>query len=206
VPATRPFPLVATLLLRACVNGVFAVWLFARAPVWIDIFWAGANYALVDGALGLITFVLLVRHEPLSAPPQLVSMIVADAVLRLGAGAAIHALPGIPYFPIALVLFYGALGTWAATAGVIAMAAWFVAHGHRKDAGRPRPWTHALFDPFAGAGLIAIVLAVYAFAVGPPATAEALRTATGAASATLALVFLVAAFGAASIPSERAAT
>jgi len=201
----RAFPLVATLLLRACVNGLFAAWLFARAPVWIDIFWVGASYALADGALGVMTAVLVVRHRPTSVPPQLISMLLADAVLRLGAGAAIHVLPGVPYFPITLVLFYGALGTWAASAGVIAMAAWFVTHQHEKGMGRPRSWTHALFDPFAGAGLIAFTLAVYAFAVGPPATAEALRTAAGAGSGALALVFLVAAFGAATMPTTRAA-
>lgn len=195
---TRAFPLVATLLLRACVNGAFALWLLARASVWIDIFQAGAVYALADGALGLMTVVLLVRHKPIGAPPLLVSMTLADAVLRFGAGVAIRALPGIPYFSLTIVLFFGALGAWAASTGLIAMLAWFVAHEREKDAGRrSRSRTHALFDPLAAAGLIAFMLAVYALVVGPPSTAEALRIAAGAASGALALVFLIAAFGAA---------
>jgi hypothetical protein len=192
---TRAFPLVATLLLRACVNGAFAAWLLARPSAWIDIFHAGATYALTDGALGLVTVVLLARHKPIVAPPLLVSMTLADAVLRVCAGVAIRALPGIPHSPITIVLFFGALGAWAASAGAIAMITWFVAHERDEHAAlRSRSRTHALFDPLAATGLVAFMLAAYAFIEGPPATAEALRIAAGAASGALALVFLVASF------------
>jgi hypothetical protein len=192
---TQAFPLVATLLLRASVNGAFAAWLLARPSVWIDIFQAGATYALADGALGLMTVVLLMRHKPISAPPLLVSMTLADAVLRICAGVAIRALPGIPHSPITIVLFFGALGAWAASAGAIAMITWFVAHERDKHATlRSRSRTHALFDPLAATGLVAFMLAAYALVEGPPATAEALRIAAGAASSALALVFLVVSF------------
>jgi hypothetical protein len=199
------FPLAAVLLLRACVNGAFALWLFAGAPVWLDIFSVGATYALTDGALGLTTVVLLLRRKPIDAPPPLVSMVLGDAVLRGAAGIAILAFPGIPYFPITLVLFYGVLGVWAAIAGVIAMIAWFVSHHHVSEAGQgSQSRTHA-FDPPAAAGLIAFILAGYGFAMGPPATAEDLRIAAGAASGALALVFLTAAFGAAGRHGRTAA-
>jgi len=179
--------------------------LFTRAPVWLDIFSVGANYALVDGLLGLLTVVLLARQKLIGTPPPLVSMMLADAVLRCGAGIAILALPGIPYFPITLVLFYGVLGVWAASAGVIAMIAWFVAHERSKEASLGSPSrTHALFDPLEAAGLIALMLAGYAFLVGPPATAETLHIAAGVACGALAVVFLVAAFGAASFPTPHA--
>lgn len=199
------FALVITLFLRACVNAAFSVWLFTRAPLWLDIFWAGAIYALADGALGLMVVFLLVRHKPFGATPQLVAMILADAVLRCAVGIATLTLPGIPDFPITLVLFYGVLGAWAASAGVIAMIAWFVAHKHQKHARRrSRSPAHVLFDPLEGAGLLAFLLAVYALAVGPPATAETLCIAAAAASGALALVFLVAALGVAVSPTQRA--
>jgi hypothetical protein len=187
--------LVATLLLRAFVNGALAVWLLARDLVWIDIFWTGAAYAIIDGGLGILTGALLTRHEWSSTAPQLVSMVLADAVLRVGAGLAIFAFPGIPDFPITLVLFFGALGAWAAIAGVIAIVGWFAVHEREKNSShRPRSRTHALFDPLAAAGVVALMLAVYAVIVGPPATDKALRVAAGVASGSLVLVFLVAAF------------
>ncbi|MEX2177242.1 MAG: hypothetical protein WD801_00935 [Gemmatimonadaceae bacterium] len=174
------------------------MWLLTRVPVWLEIFAMGAKYALADGVIGLLTVALLARRKPIGAPPPLLSLVLADAVLRCTAGIATLAFPGIPYFPITLVLFYGALGVWAASAGVIAMVAWFVAHEHEKDGRHRSPSrTHALFDPLAAAGLIAFLLAGYAFIVGPPASAEALRLAAGSASGALALVLLVAASGAA---------
>lgn len=201
--ATRAFALVVTLLLRACVNAAFAVWLFTRAPVWLDIFSAGAAYALADGTLGLIAGLLLVRQQPFDAPAQFVGMILADAILRCGVGIVMLAFPGIPHFPITLVLFYAALGVWAAGAGVIAMTAWFVAHEREKHMNRLPSRAHALFDPLAVAGLIAFLLAGYAFIMGPPATAESLRIAAGATCGALALVFFVAALGAAAFPTPR---
>lgn len=203
--ATRAVALVATLLLRACVNAAFAVWLFTRAPVWLDIFSAGAVYALADGTFGLISVLLLLRQPQFAVPPQLVAMVLVDAILRCAAGIAILALPGFPYFPITLVLLYGTLGTWAASAGVMAMVAWLIAHAREKSAGRRSgSRVHALFHPFEAAGLLALGLAGYAFLVGPPVTAGTLRTAAGAASAALGLIFLVAAVGAALFPTLRA--
>jgi hypothetical protein len=200
VPAVTSFAtesrlLVATLLLRAAVNGVFALWLLARESVWNDIFLGGAVYAIVDGALGLTTSVLFIRHEAIGAPPMLVSIVLTDAVLRVSAGLAILAFPGISDFPITIVLFFGALGAWAAIAGVIAIEAWFLTRERKNGSStQRRSRTHALFDPLAAAGLLAGMLAVYALIVGPPASAEALRVAGGAASGALGLVFLVAAF------------
>lgn len=52
--------------------------------------------------------------------------------------------------------------------------------------------------------MIALMLACYAFVVGPPATAESLRIAAGVASAALGVVFLIAALGAATFPTLHA--
>lgn len=204
-PSTRAFALAVVLLLRACVNTAFAVWLFTRAPVWLDIFSAGAVYALADGMLGVISVVLLVRQRVFAAPPQLPAIILTDAILRCGAGVASLALPGIPDFPITLVLIYGVLGTWAASAGVIATMAWLVAHKHKQNSERrSASAAHVLFDPLEVAGLLALLLAGYAFVVGPPATAGTLRTTAGAATGALGVVFLIAAVGAALISTPRA--
>jgi hypothetical protein len=199
------FALVATLLLRACVNSAFAVWLFTRPPVWLDIFAAGATYSLADGALGLMTVFLLVRRGSIAAPPLLVAIILTDALLRCAAGIAILALPGIPYFPNTIVLVYGMLGTWAATAGVLTIVLWLAAHARAKQAGQPLNWrAHRLIDSLETTGLIAVILAGYAFIVGPPATAAVLRMNAGVASAALGLVFLIAALGAAAFPKPHA--
>ena len=196
----RVFPLVASLVLRAGVNAAFAVWLATRVPDWVDIFSGGAVYALADGVLGLLTGAWLLRQRSHPVGSFLVALVFTDALLRCAAGVAALVFPGIPHFPITLVLFYGALGAWAASAGVVAIAAWFVAYEHEHAHGpahQPRSPSHALFDPLAVAGLIALMFAGYALIEGPPASDEALRIAAGAASGLLSLVFLVAAYGAA---------
>jgi hypothetical protein len=203
--ATMTFALAATLLLRAGVNAAFAVWLFIRPPVWIDIFSAGANYSIADGALGLVTVLLLVRKGTIAAPPPVVALILTDALLRWLAAIAIVAFPGIPDSPITLVLFYGMLGTWAATAGVVAIVVWLIAHARsRHDARATYRRANRLFDPLAAAGLVAVILAAYAFIVGPPATAAVLRMNAALASGALALVFIIAAIGAATFPRPHA--
>lgn len=190
----RAFPIVVALLLRGIVNGGFAFWLLAMAPAWIDVFRGGAVYALADGALGIVTAILLKRYTSISVPPLLLSITLCDAVLRVCAGVAILAFPGIPYLPITVVLFFGTLGAWAGTAGLIAMAAWFIAHRAERNAERRSP-VHALFDPLGAWGLIALMLAVYALVIGPPATDQELRVAAATASGCLGVAFIVAAFG-----------
>lgn len=195
----RVTPLVTTLVLRAVVNGAFAMWLATRAPGWLDIFSTGAAYALADGALGLLVGVWIIRRKSRPVGSLLIALVWTDALLRCGAGLAILVFPGIPQFPITLVLFYGALGSWAASAGVVAMVTWFVAFEHEHVHGpkrQPHSPSHALFDPLAVAGLLALMLAAYALVAGPPASADELRIAAGAASGALSLVFLVAAVGA----------
>ena len=188
---TGTLAFMATLLLRAAVNGSFMIWLLTFKPTWADIFWTGSFYAFADGTLGLLSGVLLARHLPVSAPPVLVSMVLADAVMRVCAGVAIHVFPGIPYFPLTVVLFFGVLGAWAAAAGAIAMIAWLTTHRHHaKEEKRSR--LHALFDPLSVAGLVALVVAVYSIIAGPPSNAGELRIAASAASAALAFVFLAA--------------
>ena len=189
---------VAVLLSRAGVTAAFAFWLLTWEPGWTDIFRAGAWYALSDGCLGLVMAALLMRHRPTVAPPLLVALTLVDACMRIAAGVAVLRFPGIPYFPITVVLLFCALGVWAATAGLVAMIAWFVAHErHRHAAGEEPSRVHAIFDPLSVAGLVALVTVASAFIAGPPATAASLRFVAGATSVALALAFLGAAAGAA---------
>jgi len=180
----------ATLGVRACVNGAFAIWALAFTPGWFEIFWIGSVYALADGALGIATTILLIRRRPVGAPPLLVAMVLADAVLRLMAGAVIRVFPAIPDNPLTAVLFFGILGGWAAVAGIAAVVAWILAHEFHHVRRTLSP-VRAVFDPLSAAGLIALVLAGYAIVRGPPATADALQTVVVAATAAQALVFMV---------------
>lgn len=189
---------VAVLLGRAGVTAAFAFWLLTRHPGWTDIFRGGAYYGLADGGLGLIMATLLVRHRPIAAPPLLVALTLVDAFMRIAAGLAVLQFPGIPYFPITVVLLFCALGVWAATAGLTAMVAWYVAHErHRHAVGGKPSRVHAIFDPLSVTGVIALVAAVSAFIAGPPATAASLRFVAGITSSALALAFLGGAVGAA---------
>jgi len=189
--AAAKVALSTTLVLRACVNGTFAIWALAFTPGWFEIFWIGSVYALVDGALGIATTMLLIRRRPVGAPPLLVAMVLADALLRVMAGVLIRVFPGLPDNPLTAVLFFGVLAGWAAVAGITAIVAWLIAHEfhHVRRALSP---VRAVFDPLSGAGLIALALAAYAIVRGPPATAEALSACVAAATAAQMLVFMVA--------------
>jgi hypothetical protein len=185
------FALSAVLLLRACVNAAITIWLLTHVASWSEVFRTGSTYAIVDGALGLATTVLLARRQPIAAPPALVAMVLTDAMLRLGAGLAIRLLPGLTLFPITLVLLFGALGVWSAAAGAMAIVGWMIGHEHHRR-GKKRTRVHALFDPLSVLGVVALSMAVYALVVGPPATADALRMTAAVVTATLTVVFLAA--------------
>ena len=185
------YALSAILLLRAAVNGVMTIWLLTHGTIWSQVFDAGSVYSLIDGALGLVTAPLLSRRQPVGAPPILVAIVVTDAVIRIAIGLAIRVFPGLAMTPITIVLFFGALGVWAATAGAIAIAAWILGHEHHRR-GKKRTRVHALFDPLSAAGLVALALALYALTLGPPATARSLRIAGAVVSGTLTVVLLAA--------------
>lgn len=193
----RELTLAVTLLLRSGINGAFAGWLVTQQPRWSEIFQMGSNYALADGALGLLSVALLMPRPPGGAPPLLRATTFADAFLRISAGIALRTLPGIPDFPVSAVVLFGILGVCAALLGAIALVAWLIRHAQRETPA-PTPYTsaHALFDPLAMTGLVALILAAYALLVGPPATATALRNVGASWSIALALAFLVAAIGA----------
>lgn len=182
----------ATLLARAFVHAAFMFWLLRDVPGWTDIFWLGSAFGLIDGCLGVFAGVLMTR-SPVSAPPRLVAMVLTDGLMRVSAGLAIRLFPGVIDIPIVLVLFFGALGTWAAIAAAAALGALFVSHAHHHPGagagGRP---VHALFDPLAGAGLVALGLAAFAFVAGPPATAAKLRSTAAIVCGAMTIIFIVA--------------
>lgn len=189
-------PLALTLLARAVTHAAFLIWVLAADPAWFDVFWVGGAYGLADGTLGLVTALLLARRTPIAAPPLLVGMVLADGVMRLAAGIALRAFPGIPDIPIAVVLYFGALGSWAAVAGAIAVGGWLFAHTRHDRAGSGRARVLALFDPLSAAGLVALGLALYAVIMGPPASTRELHMYAAVACAGLSCVFAAAAAGA----------
>lgn len=189
-------PLALTLLSRAITHGVFAVWVLAANPAWFDIFWMGGAFGIADGMLGLLTAFLLERRTPVAAPPVLVAIMWADGLMRIAASIAILAFPGIPEVPIVTVLFFGALGSWAAVAGAVAVGGWLFAHAHHDASASRGARVRALFDPLSAAGFVALGLALYAIVLGPPSNARELQHYAAIACVALASVFLAASGGA----------
>jgi hypothetical protein len=188
--------LAVTLACRACVNAAFAWWLWTRAPGWTDIFGAASVYVLIDGALALVMAFQLAVH-PRARSSFLLSITVADAVLLIAAGIALRVFPGLSGFPVTIVLLYAAVGVWGASLGGLAVTVAVISVEHDIHADHARRLRdHALFDPLAGAGLIAVAFAVYAFVVGPPVDAPSLRRVAELGCALLAAMFLGGSIGA----------
>lgn len=192
--AADPLTLALPIGARAITHGVFMVWVLASAPGWADVFRIGAGFGLVDGMLGLLTAWLLTKRTSMTAPPALVGVVVADGIMRLAVSVSIFAFPGIPDVPQLMVLFFGALGTWAAVGGAVALGGWLFAHRHHDESVRSHRRGQAVFDALSAAGLVALALAAYAVVMGPPANAAELRIGAAVACASLAVVFSAAAF------------
>jgi len=186
----------AVLGCRALVNGLFACWLFARGPTWDDVFAAASIYALADGALALVTTAVLASRPGRLGAPFLLSMTATNALILIAAGVALRVWPGISGFPVTLVMFYGAVGVWAASLGAvaIAMAVRVIVHDRGADR-RHRLRDHELVDPIVIGGLVAILFVAYALIVGPPTDAPTLRHVAGLGTGLLAVVFLTASIG-----------
>jgi hypothetical protein len=195
--SSRELALAVTLAMRCIVNAWFALWLITLEPGWFDIFRIGSMYALADGALGFLSVLLLAPGSPVGSPPLLQVTTFADALLRISAGVALRLLPGIPDFPVTEVAFFGAIGACAAFLGLIALVSWLVrAFHHSRGPQAEYVSAHALFDPLAITGLLALMLGLYTFVSGPPSTVDGLRVAAACWSAALGLAFLIAAVGA----------
>lgn len=189
--------LAAALSMRGIVNGTFTIWLLTQHPRWADVFRVGSTYGLVDGTLGLVTVMLLLRRTPSGAPPLLRVTTLLDALVRLAVSIAIRTLPGIPDSPLTIMLFFAALGAYALSLGIVAVAVWLVGHARwRKDSSTWRPGTGELFDPLAVMGLLVLGVVAYSLVAGPPASVERLRADAMWISAGFALAFLVSAAGA----------
>jgi len=184
--------LAVALAVRGLVNGVFGAWLIARRPSWADVFDVGSAYGIVDGALGLVSVVLIVSLTPSGLLRFLAAITCADAIGRLSAGLALRLLPGIPHVPMAVVPFFAAIGAAVAGLGLIGLTEWIVARIRERRDWRLR--ADALFDPLAAAALVSFAVGFVLFA-DPPATVGALRTFAASASGALALVFLAASVG-----------
>ena len=191
------------LVSRCCVNAWFALWLVTRARQWSDVFDIGAIYALLDGALGLATGLLLMEQGSSDSSFVLPTMTVGDAILRLGAGVAIRTLPGLTGFPITLLVFFAVIAVWEVSLGATLVVSWFVAAERAVKRGGVNRRKRALLGPPAFAGFVALLFAGYAFLAGPPSTADALRTVAALAAGALAIVFGAAALRASDASRHR---
>lgn len=195
-PRKRLPALSVTLALRACVNAAFAYWLVSHTPGWTRIFDAAATYALVDGGLAVLMAMQIARHAPAGGSPLLLWIAVSDAILLLGAGLMIRVFPGVSGFPITMTLFYAVVGLWAATLGAVAIGVSFFRIEHDRHESRSRRLRdHELFDPIAGAGVVAVGFAIYAFVSGPPTDGPSLLRVSTMGASILAGVFLLGSIG-----------
>jgi hypothetical protein len=184
---------------RAAIHAAFAVWLLTVRPDWGRIFEVGAFYGFADGGVALFIVSLIVPVAPRGSPRFLAAMTFVDAMGRLGTGAALLALPGIPDFFVTLGMLFGVVGVCAAAIGLVVMGAWLV---RRLRSGRGWSLTQdELFDPVAGAALIAFVTGYILF-LAPPTTSRALQTMGAMVCGALTVMFVVAGIGAAR--AERA--
>lgn len=183
--------LAALLGARALDHALFAIWVFHTSPGWEAIFETGATYGLIDGTLAIAAGALLLA--PLEGTPLLLSTVtLVDGLGRLVTALALRAFPGLPGFFVTAVSMFGVLGVTVATLGIVALAVWAAARRRRTMPGA----FDALFDPLAIAAILSFAVG-FTFLVSPPAKAPALRDVARGVCAALALVFLVAAAGAA---------
>ncbi len=195
--APRHHPLLPVVLVcRAGVNAGFAYWLATNDLGWTHVFELASTYALVDGVLALVTTAVLVRHPGRLGAPMLIAMTFADALLLLGAGAAVRVWPGLSGFPVTIVLFYGAVGVWAVSLGAIAIMLSIRVIERDRGASRwRRVRDNALVDPIIVGGLVAMAFVAYAFFAGPPVDAARLRHVSALGAGMLSIVFLTASIG-----------
>lgn len=72
-------------------------------------------FALLDGIAAAVLAVLSISAR---LPCGIAALAALDALLRIIAGSALHFGPGIPYFPITLVLYLGILVAFAFAFGI----------------------------------------------------------------------------------------
>ena len=178
---------------RGAASAGVAVAVMRGHPGWSAIVRAAAWYALIDGTLGLIEGILLVRRRLAPRFPLLTAMTFCDALIRLALGILLLAVPAIAEVPMTLVPLFGAVGLTAATVGIAALVVWTLAlhryhHLHRRGLA-------ALFDPLATIGFLSLAVGCLLF-FDPPSSATQLRTVIATAGLVLAASFVVSAVGA----------
>ena len=155
---TRPsvLLLLRSVLAARCVLDLGFAWHIQRLvdPSTIHLADAFAPFALLDGIAGLT--VAIVGYAAL-LPPSIVVLAAVDAMLRLAAASALHFGPGIPYFPMTMVLYVGLLAAFGLAFGIAeAVAARQIEH----DEG----WNR-LSIALGIAGLATVALAITQFAL-----------------------------------------
>jgi len=101
------YALAGVLLLRATDHALFAGWLISQQPGWLETFRAGANFALLDGALGILVTLLIVPLATSTSGRWLAMMTLLDGMGRLAIGVMLRAFPGLPVFVVTIVSFFG---------------------------------------------------------------------------------------------------
>ena len=189
---------------RACINAVFALWLWFAEPGRSSFFGGAVAYLSIDGIFALAAATLLAFDTLGEAPRALTGATAADGLLRTTVAIALWAFPGLPDFPVTAVILFGIVGSFAACLAItgitIPVSAWL----SRRCAHRSEPLAvHEELDPISLAGLVALALVAYAFFAGPPTTAAEYRALGMRWASALAIGFAVAARGVASTPGSE---
>ena len=180
-------------LARGAASAGVAAYVLRDHLKWDEIIHAVSRYALIDGALGLVVVAVLVARGIAPRFPLLTALTAADAVLRVGLGIVLHAVPAIADIPMTLVPLFGAIGLTSVALGLVALTVWLLAHHryHRMH----RRGIAALFDPLATIGGLSIAVG-WLFFVNPPSSATELRDVIATAGFVLAASYVVSAVGA----------
>jgi len=181
---------------RACINAVFASWLWFAEPGRASFFAGAAAYLAVDGIFALAAATLLAFDTLGEAPRALTGATAADGLLRTTAAMALSAFPGLSDFPVTAVILFGIVGSCAACLAItgitIPVSAWL----SRRRAHRSEPLAvHEELDPISLAGVVALALVAYAFFAGPPTTAAEYRALGIRWASALAVAFTIAVRG-----------
>lgn len=143
----------ATLILRCIVSLIFAGYLVVARPSTLpDILSAFGKFSITDGALSLfLAIVILVAgwYRGLAALAALAGLV------RIAAALGVRMAPGMPGFPVTLMLYIGILATLVFLLGLLRLSAARRLHGQLGG----NPWTVVLIVQ----GVAVAVIAVMAF-------------------------------------------
>jgi hypothetical protein len=162
-------------------RGVVGLWFGSRifaadAPLWGAAFDLLTTYLLIDGALGVVLALLSFREATVTKAQRewtLAFVLLADGVGRLLSGIGVHIWPGLPGFPVSLVVAISIMAACTAAVGLVEFTLVAEEEVARHGPKHNRPQISA--GPTAVASLVAILFGVFAvISIGDPERARRL--------------------------------